>query len=174
MTMPAIRRATPHDAAQIAHVHIESWRSAYKGIVSDDYLAAMDEISRAASWQEWLGSSVPIFVSTEDTIVVGFISGGPIRDPFDDYDAELYTIYLLQHAQRRGIGTALLKKLAHRLNEDGFKNMAAWVLEDNASSNFYEKSGAHRVASKQVEIGGAMLPVVAYGWPSLQAILSLE
>jgi ribosomal protein S18 acetylase RimI-like enzyme len=174
MTMDAIRRATPHDAAQIAHVHIESWRSAYKGIVSNDYLASMDETARTANWQEWLGSSVPIFVSTENAIVVGFISGGPIRDPIDDYEAELYTIYLLQHAQRRGIGTALLKELAHRLHEDGFRNMAAWVLEDNASSNFYEKSGAHRVASKQIEIGGAMLPVVAYGWPSLRTILSLE
>jgi len=172
--MEAIRCATEQDAGPISHVHVESWRSTYKGIVPESYLAGLDETERTASWCEWIRSGTPVFVAIQDGDVVGFISGGPIRDPIDGYEAELFTIYLLQHVQKCGIGTALLRKLASRLDEDGFKSMAVWVLEDNVSSSFYEKSGALRVSSKQIEIGGALLPVVAYGWPSLHTILSRE
>ena len=170
--MDAVRSATGLDAGPISHVHVESWRTTYKGIVPDNYLAGLDEIARTASWRERIESGIPVFVAIQDGVVVGFISGGPIRDPIDGYDAELFTIYTLQHVQRRGIGTALLRKPASRLDADGFKNMAVWVLEDNASSSFYERSGALRVSSKDIEIGGAFLPVVAYGWPSLRTILS--
>ena len=170
--MDAIRSATKQDAAAISHVHVESWRTTYQGIVPDRYLAALDETARTVSWCEWMESGVPVFVAVREGSVVGFISGGPIRDPIEGYDAELFTIYLLQQAQKRGFGTALLRKLASRLDDMGFKNMIAWVLEDNASSGFYEKSGALRIASKEIEIGGTFLPVVAYGWPSLRAIRS--
>ena len=170
--MDAIRSATEQDAGPISHVHVESWRTTYKGIVPDNYLAGLDEIARTASWREWIESGIPVFVAIQDSVIVGFISGGPMRDPIDGYDAELFTIYLLQHVQRRGIGTALLRKLASRLDDDGFKNMAVWVLEDNISSSFYEKSGALRVASKEIEIGGTLLPVVAYGWTNLRTVLS--
>ena len=169
-----IRFATEEDAGPISHVHVESWRSTYKGVVPDEYLAGLDESARTANWREWIASGVPAFVALQDDVVVGFISGGPIRDPIDDYEAELFTIYLLQDVQRGGIGTALLKRLASRLEDDGFKNMAVWVLEDNRSSSFYERSGAIRISSKEVEIGGALLPVVAYGWPSLRMILLVD
>jgi hypothetical protein len=32
------------------------------------------------------------------------------------------------------------------------------------------KSGAQFVTSKEIQIGGVMLPEVAYGWPGLGAI----
>lgn len=172
--MTTIRSATQQDAATIAHVHVASWRSTYKGIVPDNYLAELDETARTASWREWIESGIPVFVAIQNGVVVGFISGGPIRDPIDNYDAELFTIYLLQHVHRAGIGTALLGKLASRLDENGFKKMMVWVLEDNASFGFYEKSGARRISSRQVEIAGTLLPVVAYGWPSLKTMLSHE
>lgn len=172
--MDAIRSATEEDAGAIAHVHVESWRTTYKGVVPESYLAGLDETARTASWRAWIESGIPVFVAVRDGSVVGFISGGPMRDLLEGYDAELFTIYLLQHVQRCGIGAALLRKLAWRLDQEGFKSMAAWVLEDNASSTFYERSGALRVASKEIEIGGVLLPVVAYGWRSLRTIMLPE
>jgi GNAT superfamily N-acetyltransferase len=78
----------------------------------------------------------------------------------------------LERVQRKGIGTVLLRKLANQLVHDGFKSMAVWVLASNTSSRFYENIGAHRVISKEIEIGGVLLPVAAYGWPNLGAIVS--
>ena len=170
--MNVIRAATEEDADSIAHVHVTSWRSTYRGVVPDEYLAGLDEAARAVSWREWLGMGVPVFVVVQDGLVVGFISGGPIREPIEDYDAELFTIYLLEQSQRQRIGTALLRRLADSLVASGFKKLVVWVLEDNQSYTFYERSGAHRISSKEIDVGGAILPVVAYGWPSLQTIAS--
>jgi hypothetical protein len=52
------------------------------------------------------------------------------------------------------------------------ESMAAWVLEANASTRFYERSGANRVSMKEIDIGGSLLPLVAYGWPSLKSIIA--
>ena len=51
--------------------------------------------------------------------------------------------------------------------------MTVWVLAANAAVGFYVGSGAARVTSKEIKIGGAMLPVVAYAWPSLKSIVTL-
>ncbi len=40
--MTTIRRAVPDDARSIAEVHVETWRAAYRGMVSDSVLDALD------------------------------------------------------------------------------------------------------------------------------------
>lgn len=170
--MVSIRAATQHDAVEISHVHVLSWRTTYAGIVPDEYLAALNEAERVPLWREWLTRDVQVYIADLDGKVIGFISGGPIREPVQNYDAELFAIYLLQPAQRHGIGTALLRELAGSLISKGFTSMAVWVLERNPSRHFYVKSGAQLVTSKEIEIGGAMLSEVAYGWPVLEAIRS--
>jgi L-amino acid N-acyltransferase YncA len=67
---------------------------------------------------------------------------------------------------------ALLRRLAGALNERGYRSMVAWVLEDNSSGDFYSRSGGVRVGSKEMEVGGVMLPVVAYGWGDLGAVVA--
>ena len=172
--MVLIRAATQDDADSISRVHVESWRSTYRGVVPDKFLAELNVAERAVRWQEVLKSDPYIFIAERDGEVVGFISGGAIRETLEKSDAELFAVYLLAEAQGKGIGTSLLMELAKRLDEDGFQSMAVWVLEANASRRFYEKSGAARVTAKEIEIGGVLLPVVAYAWPSLKAIIALE
>jgi len=168
--MSEIRVATVQDAGAIARVHVESWQTTYAGLVPEAYLSSLDVVQREASWQEWLGLDVDVFVAEVEGEVVGFVGGGAIREPVEGFDAELYAIYLLREAQRRGIGMALLKRVAGSLKERGFGSVVAWVLEDNSSGGFYSRSGGVRVASKEMEVGGVMLPVVAYGWKDLQTI----
>jgi GNAT superfamily N-acetyltransferase len=168
--MVSVRVATEQDADAIAHVHVQSWRTTYTGIVPKAYLDSLNEAERVPLWREWLTRDIQVFVADLDGEIVGFISGGAVREPLQDCDAELFAIYLLERAQGRGIGTALLEALAESLKAKGFRSMAVWVLESNTSSHFYERSGALPISSKEVEIGGAMLPVLAYGWPDLAAI----
>lgn len=169
--MLSIRAATPEDASAIAHVHVESWRTTYAGIVPVAYLAGLDEILRAKLWHEWLTGQALVLVAELDGKVMGFAHGGTNREALEHCDGELYSIYLLQDAQRRGAGTALLSAMATGLSERGFKSMAVWVLEKNPARSFYEKTGAHLVASKVIEIGGAKLMEVAYVWPQIQTLI---
>ena len=168
--MVSIRTATVDDAPAVAHVHVQSWLTTYAGIVPDEYLATLNEADRALQWREWLTKDVEVYLAELGGEVVGFISGGPIREPIQAYDAELYAIYLLQPAQGRGIGRSLLGELSGSLLRKGLAGMIVWVLEKNPSKHFYEKSNAQLVASKDIQIGGLTLSEVAYGWPSLAAI----
>ncbi len=168
--MLTIRSATPQDAAKIAHVHIDSWRTTYAGIVPDARLAALNKAERELQWQEWLTRDIPVYVAELDGEVVGFISGGPIRELIEAYDAELYAVYLLQPAQGQGIGKALLQELAASLLARGFRSMILWVLEQNPAKHFYLHAGAELLISKDIEIGGAILPESAYGWPDLNSL----
>ena len=168
--MVSIRGAVEEDASAIAHVHVQSWLTTYAGIVPESYLASLDEADRALNWKQWLTQDVQVYVAEMDGEVVGFAAGGRIREPLQSYEAELFAIYLLRHAQGQGVGRSLLKRLANSMRTQAFNSMAVWVLETNSSSKFYEKNGALPIASKEMEIGGAVLPIVAYGWPDLKII----
>ena len=170
--MISIRTATEHDAVAIAHVHVHSWRTTYAGIVPEEYLATLNEAERVLVWRDWLTRDIRVYIADLDGEIVGFISGGAIRERVQTYDAELYAIYLLEQAQGHGIGTALLRELAGSLLSKGFTSMIVWVLEKNPSRHFYVRSSAQIVTSKNIQIGGATLSEVSYGWPDLQAIRS--
>jgi ribosomal protein S18 acetylase RimI-like enzyme len=168
--MISIRPATPNDALGIAHVHVDSWRTTYAGIVPNEYLAGLNEANRASGWREQLASDILVYVADLDREVVGFIGGGRIREPIETYDAELYAIYLLKNAQGQGIGRQLLHQLSTSLRSKGFHSMVVWVLEQNPAKHFYIRTGAQLLASKEIEIGGATLTEVACGWPNLKLL----
>src|SRR5260370_30929542 len=100
-----IRRAKIEDAAAIANVQVESWKTTYAGIVSDVFLTALNKEERTQSWQEQIrAANISIFVAEEETGIFGFAAGGEVREQLDVYDAELYAIYLLRERQRQGVG----------------------------------------------------------------------
>ena len=170
-----IRPAEPGDARGIAHVHVESWRTTYRGIVADEVLARLSEDDRAAFWRGVLDSSNSpghLYVATDDDIgVVGFASGGPERDRVANYSSELFAIYLLSSHQRRGLGQRLAAAVARGLALDGHSSMVVWVLARNPSREFYAALGGRLVASKAVEIGPDTLEEKAYGWQDLGALI---
>jgi len=167
-----IRQALPADAPAIAHVQVESWRTTYKGIVPETFLAAMNEEARTESWHPPLAdAAIHIFVACDETGIIGFVTGGAIRDAAEDYDAELYAIYLLQQKQQRGAGRALVRTLAASLHAQGLKKMIVWALEANPAVEFYKRLGAIPITRKMINIGGKELSDLALGWTSLSSLL---
>jgi GNAT superfamily N-acetyltransferase len=99
--------------------------------------------------------------------IVGFISGGAERTGRLGYEGELYAIYLLQLAQRQGLGTLLVQHFVCELRARGFGSMAVWVLAANPFREFYEALGGKVVAEQQIEHGGQSFTESAYGWRDL-------
>lgn len=166
-----IRKASVSDAAAIARVQVASWRSTYPGLVSQSYLDALDAEERSQQWRLRISRGIGIFlVATDDSGIFGFLSGGSIRKPIDGYDAELYAIYLSAEKQGMGAGRELLSQLAKELDSGNYKSLTVWILAENSSRGFYEHLGGTLIARDEVEIGGELLPEVAYGWPSLDAL----
>lgn len=97
-----IREARCDDAAGIARIHVESWRTTYRGIVPDDVLERLSEERRVAYWSDVLcrepRSDVVYVAEDERGAIAGFAAGGPERDGTHGYDGELYAIYLLEAA----------------------------------------------------------------------------
>jgi hypothetical protein len=50
----------------------------------------------------------------------------------------------------------------------GFSSMVVWVLERNLPGvSFYKRIGGIQIAQKTIDIGGAVLSELAFGWPVL-------
>ncbi len=168
-----IREADIEDAAAIARVQVESWKTTYAGIVSEAFLASLNQEDRMRSWREQiLASNITIFVAEDEISVFGFAAGGEVREKLDHYDAELYAIYLPLERQRQGVGRTLALTLASALTTKGFTSMLVWVLEQNPSVSFYQRLGAVQIARKVINIGGADLQELAFGWPSLDRLIA--
>ena len=161
-----VRPAIPLDAAAIAHVHVATWRATYAGIVPQTYLDDLSEADFTGRWTDWLTRpDILICVAETDGTIIGFASGGPIRKPKANCDAELYAIYLLSEMQHRGVGQKLVAHVEHQLIQHNHKQILAWVLRDNPATLFYAHLGGEIVAEDLIEIGGVTLPELAYAWP---------
>ena len=172
-----IRAAVAADARAIAGVQVASWRSTYRGIVDDDYIDGLTAEAREQAWADFLAradAECVVFVAEgNDTGVVGFASGGPVRDGGErEFGGELYAIYLLAEHQRRGLGGRLVRAVAAALGERGHRSMLVWVLERNPACAFYEAMGGRRIKAEPLAIGGATYASVAYGWDDIGALLA--
>ena len=107
----------------------------------------------------------------ESGAVVGFADGGRERSGDPHYDGELYAIYLLQSAQRQGIGRQLVKAVAKELSSS-FHAMLVWVLAQNEARRFYEALGGVYLRETSVRIAGKELIEVGYGWSDLKTLVN--
>jgi GNAT superfamily N-acetyltransferase len=179
--MMHIREATIDDARAIAEVHVASWRTAYRGIMPDDFLATLSVERRERRWRDTLtnphSTSVVYVAEDAEGRVAGFAAGGPpsATDPasfsYAAYAGELYAIYLLREKHGRGTGRALVRAVARRLAERGIRSMLVWVLADNPARRFYEALGGVPAGEQPTEIGGRQLIEVAYGWPDTSGLI---
>lgn len=161
-----IRDATKSDAADIARIHVDTWRVAYSGIVPDSLLSRLSMKDRAKKWAKTLSQSnhsIRVAVTAEGQIV-GWTSFGQSRDHDDHKRGELYAIYLDQAQWGKGIGKELLDDAVSLLQGGGFTSITLWVLEKNARARaFYEKAEFIRDgATKIIMIDGKELTKIRY------------
>ena len=165
--MTTIREAAPADAAGIARVHVESWRTTYPGIMPQEHLDALSVAEREQIWQERLSAPCPsacTFVAETEGEIIGFVHGGKERSGDPDYHAEIQTLYLLQSAQGLGLGRLLLTIAARHLRDSGFPALMLWTHVRNPARGFYEALGGAPVRTAQRTIKSIVYDDVGYGW----------
>src|SRR5712692_9835965 len=122
-----IRTAAISDAPAIARVHVASWLSSYRGLLPDDFLESLSETNYTERWKRVITEGTSKVVVAEDgTDVVGFASGGRERAGEQGFEGELYAIYVLDMAQRRGFGRELVRAMVQGLRGLGLGNMIIW------------------------------------------------
>ena len=171
-----IRRGTADDAPAIASVRVDTWRSAYRGLLPAALLAGLDIASVTASWrrgQETIDPTRVAYVAEVAGTVVGFASGGRARPATSAYAGEVYALYVRDSHQGKGIGRALLRVAVGELVRRGLTPIVIWTLFDNlAARGFYESLGGAVVGDKREPFEGYELHEVAYAWTDPAPLLA--
>ncbi|MDP4183106.1 MAG: GNAT family N-acetyltransferase [Bacillota bacterium] len=171
MSMIIIRDAKKEDLLNVAKVKIDTWRTAYGRIVSDEILNNFDLDEQAKKLGELIeqcDGKKFLAVAEASGEVVGFAAGGSERDGKHGIDGEVYAIYVFKEHQNQGIGKKLMEYSAKKLEGMGFNSMLVWVLEENRYKRFYEKHGGIQIDKKSLEIGGEDHFIVAYAWREMR------
>lgn len=166
--MVTIRKALTDDCKQIAKVHVDSWGTTYQGVVADSYLQSLSYEEKEKFWKE-VANLDNVFVAEENDEVIGFISFGKSSHP--SFEGEIYAIYLVEKAQRKGIGRKLFIKALEALKQHKIDSCIVWALEENCYRSFYEKFEPEVVDSAFIEIAGKKHREIAYGYRSIEKIL---
>ena len=149
------------DRYQIGHIYEESWKYAYKGLVSQDYLDGI----QADAWAKRIDDvGRHTLIATENNRPIGTAAYSASRFPKMNGYGEINSIYLLPECIGKGYGKLLLQAAINGLSEIGFTNIFLWVLEENHSARrFYERCGF--VCSdifNDANIGGKNLREIQY------------
>jgi L-amino acid N-acyltransferase YncA len=164
-----VREATHNDIPTIARVHVDTWRTTYRGILPDEHLENLSYERQASGWYPILNEDPEdgyfTYVAEEESgEIIGFASGGEERTGDPVYKGEVMAIYILQRQQGKGIGRCLVQAVAKQLHLSGINSMLVWVLANNPACQFYAALGGKPVDEKEIEISGRPLIEVAYGW----------
>lgn len=154
-----IRETTGADLDSIAVVHARTWQVAYRGLVPDEYLDALDPAAGADRLRSRPQPERTTLLATDAAEPLGFVSFGP--DRLYAGRTEIYAIYVLASHWGRGIGRTLLDTVVAR---HPATEIRLWCAADNARSRrFYETYGfIADGASGAHDIAGVTLQTVSY------------
>jgi GNAT superfamily N-acetyltransferase len=177
--MVTLRDATPQDAAAIGQLHADSWRSAYRGMLSDDYLDNRVYPKRAALWQARFSKKAqkPFFaiLAEIEGQLAGFACVFPAEHPA--YGSFLDNLHVVPQRTGQRIGRRLLTVVAERLLADGRRGgLYLWVIEKNLRARqFYSKAGALEVECAALSMpDGSLQKELRCYWPDPACLLALD
>ncbi len=166
-----IRPAKEGDCAEIANVHLNSWREAYMGLLPQEFLDQLPLTfkRRMLMWRRIISEESDVLqVAETKSGIVGFATFSKGRDVGLENLAELGAIYLLEKHKGKSIGFSLLSSGLKLMKDKGFKEAYCWVLDGNPTIKFYERTGAKFTGqTKEAEIGGKKVLELAYQWDKI-------
>ncbi len=164
----SVQSAGPDDCREIAEVHVETWRAAYKHVFPAKVLEGLSVDEREGRWRRTIeDESAIVWVARMRGRVIGFASVGPSRT--EEGAGELYAIYVLPEAWGSGAAHELMAAAKAWFASESYSTAMLWVLADNPRARrFYEREGwtaeGMRVeAVSSVEIEEALYRVVVGG-----------
>ena len=171
------RNATPADADTIAHFHALSWRSAYRGILCDDFLDHKVVSNRLHRWRSRMLPQTPdnmlIRLACEGVHLKGFVCVQLDHDP--QWGALIDNLHVHPESKGQGIGRQLMAAAAEWVRRKRpLSNLHLYALEANhPARTFYHRLGgqpSERILREAPD--GSDLPEVRYSWsPPFQSLL---
>jgi GntR family transcriptional regulator len=137
-----IRVAEPHDSQALASVFIDAWRGAYRGIVDDGVIDALQH-GDITSWMRNLIANTAARTLVAEVApgdVVGFVRFGD--DAEEATVGHIFALYVATGASGKGVGRQLLERAIEELDPRGARPITLWVFEGNdRARRLYEAAG---------------------------------
>ena len=158
-----VRKIMPaDDVAAIADIYVQSWKTAYRGIVPQDFLDKLD----GNGWADFLreGQCESYVVIKGNRRYMGTASVCPAREKSMTGWGELVSLYLLPEAFGKGYAEPLFCAAMRGLLQMGYEEAYLWVLEENLrAQRFYEKQGFRKNGDRmEIAVGGKELVEIRY------------
>jgi len=163
-----LRLAEPGDEYAVAQVHVRSWQVAYRGLLPEAYLDALEPADRAGRYTFADGGSGPsTAVAVNEDVICGFATIGPSRDPDMGDAGELYGIYVHPDGWDCGVGRMLIQDARRRLADQGFSEAVLWVLVGNErAERFYRIDGWRPDGRRRLQdVHGITVDEIRYSRP---------
>lgn len=160
-----IRPAGVEDTARIAEINVKTWKSAYRGLIDDNFLNNRNITpQRCENWRQIIAAGQTIFLAAENDegIVCGYLWGGKGRSKILPLEWEIFAFYVLPEFQGQGFGRALFAAFRQKIGHQPFY---LYALKGNRKAEaFYLRQGARRAAEfdTQNEISGIVLNEAAF------------
>ena len=170
-----VRVALPSDAQEIAALHAASWRYAYRGALSEEYLAGDILAERSAVWTDRFQCAPPnqyVVVAEIESQIIGFACAYANEDA--QWGTLLDNIHVSQSVQRQGVGLKLMAAVGQWCELTApASGLFLWVLQSNLpAQRFYEGLGAVNVgADVWFSPDGGSVPTYQYTWQNIQVLL---
>jgi len=153
-----IRKAEIEDVLQITEILVEDWQKAYRGIMDDAFLDAMNADQRyeieVKRYQKYI-------VAVDGNEVLGYAWLEMAGD--EPADCEVIALYVRYSKRNNGIGKLLMQYAISHFKETGKKRMIVWCLKENLESRkFYEKVGGKEFRTGTHNWGGKEYEMISY------------
>jgi ribosomal protein S18 acetylase RimI-like enzyme len=165
-----IRDVDASEADAIADLHTLSWRIAYRGLLSDEYLDKNVQEERRRHWAQKMPALTEkefVLAAEQDGKFVGFVA--VLDKPEAGFDALVDNLHVRPDLKGLGIGGKLLNAVADRLLKTNRKSFYLFVLKGNTSAeNFYLAKGGKRMDTWKNELGGMVVEATRFAWDELE------
>lgn len=139
-----IRKVKIDDANTLALIQTESWKSAFKEILSKEDLEKYTDINSAINlYNKLLKENIANgFILTINEIPHCMAYWDKSRDEEMKGYAEIICIHSLCNNWRKGYGTEMMNYILKDIKNSGFNKVMLWVFKENhRARKFYEKHG---------------------------------
>ncbi len=139
-----IRPSISADAYDFAYVLCESWKAAYKDIITPEEMEKNTDIEkRTALFKKIIPSGKgQFYIAYDNCNPCGICSTCPSRDKDMQGYGEVVAIYTLPEYWGKGIGKQLMNTAFAGLKAQGFTKVMLWTFKENTRARrFYEKCG---------------------------------
>ena len=139
-----IERVKFGDEETLAYIQTESWKAAFKGILSDAELIRCTNREKATAMyrrllEQNVGNGYLLKVNGEAHCIAWW--DATRENDMPGY-AELICIHSLQDKWRRGYGSRMMDAVLQDISNAGYSKVMLWVFEDNVRARrFYEAKG---------------------------------